>query len=320
MSESLLQSIDVGNGGDARWIAARVRGGGSPGLFWLGGFKSDMAGTKAVALDGWADAQGRACIRFDYSGHGESGGDFAAGTIGRWLEESAAVFERFAGGPTVLIGSSMGGWLALLLARELKARGATSLGSPLPWGEVAERSSAGEGVRPNESPRPPHPNPLHPLGRLRPSSRAMGESGSAAGGASASNTNASIAGLVLIAPAVDFTEELMWKKFPREVQRQIETEGAWQRPSQYSEQPYPITRGLIEEGRRHLLLGGLIETGCPVRILQGVKDPDVPWQHAVELSSRLVRDDVVLTLVKDGDHRLSRPEDIERLIAAVAEF
>ena len=125
---------------------------------------------------------------------------------------------------------------------------------------------------------------------------------------------------MLIAPAVDFTEELMWKKFSPEVQRQIETEGSWQRPSQYSEAPYPITRGLIEEGRKHLLLGGLIETGCPVRILQGVQDPDVPWQHAVELSSRLARDDVVLTLVKDGDHRLSRPEDIERLIAAVAEF
>ena len=101
---------------------------------------------------------------------------------------------------------------------------------------------------------------------------------------------------------------------------QIEQDGAWQRPSQYSEAPYLITRGLIEEGRKHLLLGGLIETGCPVRVLQGVQDPDVPWQHAIELSSRLVRDDVVLTLVKDGDHRLSRPEDIERLIAAVTEF
>jgi len=130
----------------------------------------------------------------------------------------------------------------------------------------------------------------------------------------------SVVGLVLIAPAVDFTEELMWKNFSPEVKRQIETEGSWQRPSQYSESSYPITRGLIEDGRRHLLLGGLIETGCPVRILQGVQDPDVPWQHAVELSSRLARDDVVLTLVKDGDHRLSRPEDIERLTAAVAEF
>jgi pimeloyl-ACP methyl ester carboxylesterase len=256
MSESILQSIDVGTGADARRIAVRVREGGAHALFWLGGFKSDMGGTKAVALDDWAAAQGRGCVRFDYSGHGESGGDFTAGTIGRWLEESAAVFAAFVKGPAVLIGSSMGGWLALLLARELRKR----------------------------------------------------------------QTAGSVAGLVLIAPAVDFTEELMWKRFPDDVKRQIETQGSWQRPSQYSEAPYPITRGLIEEGRKHLLLGGLIETGCPVRILQGVKDPDVPWQHAVELSSRLARDDVVLTLVKDGDHRLSRPEDIERLIAAVAEF
>ena len=231
-----------------------------PGLFWLGGFKSDMKGTKADALDRWAGEHGRACIRFDYSGHGESGGEFVDGTIGRWLEESVAVFEGFARSPQVLIGSSMGGWLALLLVQALKAR-----------------KNAGE-----------------PTG--------------------------SVAGLVLIAPAVDFTEELMWKNFSPEVKRQIVVEGSWQRPSQYSEAAYPITRGLIEDGRKHLLLGGLIETGCPVRILQGVQDPDVPWQHVVELSSRLARDDVVLTLVKDGDHRLSRPEDIERLIAAVAEF
>jgi pimeloyl-ACP methyl ester carboxylesterase len=256
MTESVLNSIEVGTGATLRRIAVRARDGGPPGLFWLGGFKSDMQGTKALALDAWAGENGRGCIRFDYSGHGESGGDFAESTIGRWLADSATVFERFARGPQVLVGSSMGGWLALLLARLLKGRGIAG----------------------------------------------------------------SIAGLVLIAPAVDFTEELMWKKFSPEVKRQIETEGAWQRPSQYSEAPYPITRGLIEEGRQHLLLGGLIETGCPVRILQGVKDTDVPWQHAVDLSSRLARDDVVLTLVKDGDHRLSRPEDIERLIAAVAEF
>ncbi len=257
MNDSVLRSIDVGTGPAARRIAVRIRDGAAPGLFWLGGFKSDMKGTKAEELDRWAGDNDRSCIRFDYSGHGESGGDFVDGTIGRWLEDSVAVFEGFAKGPQVLVGSSMGGWLALLLAREVKRR------------------AAGPG---------------------------------------------SVAGLVLIAPAVDFTEELMWKKFSPEVQRQIETEGSWQRPSQYSEAPYAITRGLIEEGRKHLLLDGLIETGCPVRILQGVKDPDVPWQHAVELSSRLARDDVVLTLVKDGDHRLSRPEDIERLIAAVAEF
>jgi pimeloyl-ACP methyl ester carboxylesterase len=257
MGDARVTSIEVGTGLAARRIAVRVREGGTPGLFWLGGFKSDMKGTKAVALDEWAAQHGRACIRFDYSGHGESGGAFTEGTIGRWLEESAAVYEHFARGPQVLIGSSMGGWLALLLSAALRQRKAGA---------------------------------------------------------------ASVAGLVLIAPAVDFTEELMWKKFSPEVKRQIETQGFWQRPSQYSEEPYPITRGLIEEGRGHLLLGSLIEPGCPVRILQGVQDPDVPWQHAVELSSRLARDDVVLTLVKDGDHRLSRPEDIERLTAAVAEF
>jgi pimeloyl-ACP methyl ester carboxylesterase len=253
-----LDALEVGQGPAARRIAVRRRAGEALGVVWLGGFKSDMRGTKAVALDRWAASHQRSCLRFDYSGHGESGGAFTDGSIGRWLEESAAVFERFAKGPQVLVGSSMGGWLALLLARELKSRAGTPA--------------------------------------------------------------ATIAGLVLIAPAVDFTEELMWKKFSPEVKRQIETTGAWQRPSQYSEAPYPITRNLIEEGRRHLLLGGLIETGCPVRILQGVQDPDVPWQHAVELSSRLAHDDVVLTLVKDGDHRLSRPEDIERLVAAVAEF
>jgi pimeloyl-ACP methyl ester carboxylesterase len=257
ISDCHLKSLDLGTGPAARRIVVRMRTGTPPGLFWLGGFKSDMQGTKAAAIDQWAGQHGRGCIRFDYSGHGESGGTFADGTISRWLEESVAVFEAFARGPRVLIGSSMGGWLALLLARELKHRATLS---------------------------------------------------------------ASLAGMVLIAPAADFTEELMWKKFLPEVKHQIETTGSWQRPSQYSEAPYPITRGLIEDGRRHLLLGGLIETGCPVRILQGVRDTDVPWQHAIELTSRLAHDDVVLTLVKDGDHRLSRPEDIERLFAAVAEF
>ena len=126
--------------------------------------------------------------------------------------------------------------------------------------------------------------------------------------------------LVLIAPAVDFTEELMWKRFPAAVKREIEEKGSWSQPSAYSDEPYPITRRLIVEARDHLMFGDLIETGCPVRILQGVQDEDVPWDHTVELVSRFTRDDVVLTLVKDGDHRLSRPEDIERLLAAVAEF
>lgn len=251
--------LDVGHGEARRRIAVRRRSGAGPGLLWLGGFKSDMNGTKAAALDRWAAAHQRHCVRFDYSGHGESGGKFTEGTISRWLEESIAVCEAFCRGPQVVVGSSMGGWLALLLAREFRRR------------ETARRP-------------------------------------------------ASLAAMVLIAPAVDFTEELMWKRFPAEVKRKLETEGVWERPSAYSAEPYPITAGLIEDGRRHLLLDGLIETGCPVRILQGIADPDVPWGHAVELVSRLAQDDVVLSLIKDGDHRLSRPEDIERLISAVAEF
>ena len=248
--------IEVGNASQTRRIAVRARAGGSPGLFWLGGFKSDMQGTKALALDAWAETRKRACVRFDYSGHGESGGDFVDGTIGRWLEESVAVFERFCQGPQVVIGSSMGGWMALLLAREIARR------------------------------------PVAP---------------------------ASLAGLVLIAPAPDFTEELMWKAFPNKVRQEIETKGMWLRPSEYGD-PYPITRNLIEEGRKHLLLGSAIEVGCPVRILQGGKDPDVPWRHAFALAHRLPADDVVLTMIQDGDHRLSRPQDIARIIAAVAEI
>src|ERR1700688_260761 len=248
--------LEVGRDGTARSIAVRARDGGGPGLFWLGGFDSDMKGTKAIALDAWAAEHHRACVRFDYSGHGESGGAFIDGTIGRWLEESVAVFEQFCAGPQVVIGSSMGGWMALLLARE-----------------VARRKSS----------------------------------------------RASLAGLVLIAPAPDFTEVLMWNGFSPEVRAEIMTKGVWLRPSQYGE-PYPITRSLIEEGRNHLLLGSAIDVGCPVRILQGAQDADVPWQHAFALAHRLPSDDVVLTMIQDGDHRLSRPQDIARIIAAVEEF
>ena len=197
------------------------------------------------------------CVRFDYSGHGESGGQFIDGTIGRWLEESVAVFAQFCSGPAVVVGSSMGGWIALLLAREVARRG----------------------------------------------------------------IGASLAGLVLIAPAPDFTEELMWKGFSPQIRREIETKGVWLRPSEYGDgTPYPITRALIEEGRKHLLLGGSIDVGCPVRILQGAQDPDVPWKHAFTLAQRLPAEDVVLTMIQDGDHRLSRPQDIARIIAAVAEM
>jgi pimeloyl-ACP methyl ester carboxylesterase len=251
-----LKTLAIGIGDEARNITVRQRAGNSPGLFWLGGFKSDMRGTKAEALDDWGRAHGRAVTRFDYSGHGESGGKFTDGTIGRWLEESLAVYREFCRGPQVVVGSSMGGWLALLLANALRET-------------------------PNAAP---------------------------------------LAGMVLIAPAADFTELLMWNTFDAEVKREIKMKGQWSRPSEYSDEPYVITRKLIEEGRKHLIMDGVIETGCPVRILQGVADPDVPWQHAAALVERFVRDDVVFTLIKDGDHRLSRPEDIERLLNAVGEF
>ncbi len=258
MNDNRLKFLEIGSGGERRRIAVRERSGAPPGLFWLSGYKSDMKGTKAAALADWAEQAGRAFTRFDYSGHGESGGEFTDGTIGRWLADSLGVFDACCQGPQILIGSSMGGWLALLMVRALRAR-------------------------PQAAP-------------------------------------ASVIGLVLVAPAVDFTEELMWKRFTPEIRKELEENGVWKRPSEYSSEPYLVTRQLIEEGRDHLLLGGMIETGCPVRILQGVEDPDVPWRHAVELVSRLASDDVVLTLVKDGDHRLSRPEDIESLIRAVAEF
>jgi pimeloyl-ACP methyl ester carboxylesterase len=249
--------MEVGTGADVRRIAVRKQPGTAPGILWLGGFKSDMRGTKAEALGEHAARTGRAYVRFDYSGHGESGGRFEDGTISRWLDDSLAVFEAYAAGPQIVVGSSMGGWIALLLARALAGRPAK---------------------------------------------------------------NATLAGLVLIAPAPDFTEALMWNVFSPDVKREIEEKGSWQRPSAYGEDPYPITRALIEDGRRHLLLDKPIELGCPVRILQGVQDPDVPYAHAMKLVSCLAQDDVVLTLVKDGDHRLSRPEDIDRLLRTVDEL
>jgi pimeloyl-ACP methyl ester carboxylesterase len=258
MSGEELIKLEIGDGVEMRRVAVRVSSGAAPGIFWLGGFKSDMRGTKAEALAGHAATANRAYVRFDYSGHGESDGAFERGTISRWTEEALAVFERVAKGSQIVVGSSMGGWIALLLARALAKRG-------------------------------------------RRGGTAM-------------------VGLVLIAPAPDFTELLIWPALSPVAKREIEEKGMWMRPSAYGDGPYPITRALIEDGRKNLLLDKPIEIGCPVRILQGVLDPDVPWQHALRLVSCLAQDDVVLTLIKDGDHRLSRPEDIERLLRAVEEL
>jgi len=252
MSGAGLKHLTVGAGDLARDIAVLSRAGKAPGLFWLGGFRSDMQGTKAEALDQWAAARGHAATRFDYSGHGQSGGKFEDGTISRWLEEAEAVFATTAE-PQILVGSSMGGWIALLLAKRLGERG--------------------------ESDR--------------------------------------LAGMVLLAPATDMTKELMWDQMSAAEKKRVKKDGRLLEPSQYSSDPNVITLELIEDGKAHLFGEHPIETGCPVHVIQGMQDPDVPWTHAVKLMERFAFDDAVLTLIRDGDHRLSRPEDIARLIRAI---
>ncbi|HYD45279.1 MAG TPA: alpha/beta hydrolase [Phenylobacterium sp.] len=235
---------------DGEEIAWRRVDGAGPPLVWLGGFRSDMAGTKAQALADWALAKGRGYVRFDYLGHGESSGAFERGTITRWREDSLAVIDELTAGPLVLVGSSMGGWLACLAAA----------------------------ARPER-----------------------------------------MAGLVLIAPAPDFTEKLMAPEMSQAARAEMAETGVWRRPSEYGD-PYPITRELLEDGARWSILPGPVPVEVPVRILQGGADSDVPWRHALELAQAIKGEDVVFTLVRDGDHRLSRPQDIERLLAAVEEF
>ena len=249
-----LQFFDCETAAGNVRLAVRARGGDAPALVWLGGFMSDMTSTKAAALDSWAAGNGTGSVRFDYSGHGASEGAFDKGTIGAWLAQSIAVIERFAGPRPVLVGSSMGGWIALLATLALKAKG----------------------------------SPHHP------------------------------GGLVLIAPAVDFTEKLMWAQFPTAVKQQIETTGVWHRTSEYSETPYPITRALIEDGRAHQLYGKPFHLGCPVHILQGGQDPDVPQAHVLQLVEHLPHDPVTVTLIPDGNHRLSREADIAKLVEITA--
>lgn len=217
---------------------------------WLSGFKSDMTGTKVTVLEGWAKQQGHGFLAFDYSGHGVSGGRFEDGTVSAWREDALAAIETLTKGRLVLVGSSMGGWMALLAALALKSR---------------------------------------------------------------------VAGMVLIAPAPDFTQKLMWPEFSPAQQTEITEQGQTLRPSDYGD-PYPITRALIEDGRQWALLDSTIDLVCPIRILQGQQDPDVPWQHAFKLVDALISTDLVFTLIKDGDHRLSRDQDIERLVATCEEL
>ena len=249
MSAAEPDYIDV----DGAKIAVRQRAGHvAPGVVWLGGYRSDMLGTKAVILDEWAEQTGHSALRLDYSGHGESGGDFNQGTISRWLDESLAVYAKYTQGPQILVGSSMGGWIALRMAQELKKAG--------------------------KSP----------------------------------------AGIVLIAPAPDFTAELVEPSLTEAQKRDLIKNGYFEEPSEYSPNPYIYTRALIEDGHHNLVLKGIIETGCPVHILQGMQDEAVPYKHALKLMEHLPVDDVTLTLVRDGDHRLSRPQDLELLIRTVS--
>ena len=222
-----------------------------PGLIFLGGFMSDMTGTKATALEAAARARGQAFLRFDYQGHGASSGSFAEGTIGRWAEDAIAVLDELTEGPQILVGSSMGGWIMLLAALARPAR---------------------------------------------------------------------VAGLVGVAPAPDFTEDLMWTRYSPEVRATLEETGVYHEPSEYGDVPYTITLRLIEDGRRHLMLRDRIALDCPVRLIHGMKDTAVPWETSVRLAETLETDDVEVCLIKDGDHRLSGVADLERLFRVIAQL
>jgi pimeloyl-ACP methyl ester carboxylesterase len=245
----MAETSGVLNRPDGETIAWRRVDGAGPTVVWLGGYRSDMAGTKAEALAGWAIANGRAYLRFDYFGHGESSGDLREGTITRWRLDALAVLDELVDGDIVLVGSSMGGWLACLAAMAQPER---------------------------------------------------------------------IRALVLIAPAADFTSRLMEPSLDDAARAAIQTDGVWLRPSAYGD-PDPVTRLLLEDGARWSILEGPVPIEVPVRVLQGGDDPDVPWTHALELAQALKSQDVVFTLIKDGDHRLSRPQDIARLVGAVGE-
>jgi len=252
------QFLDLCEPPRRRRLAYRLTGAegdASIGLIWLPGFLSDMESTKALALASWAKERGVPMLRFDYSGHGLSDGNIRDAAIGDWLEEACSMLELLLTKTrrAIAVGSSMGGWIALLIARKLAKEGA--------------------------------------LGRL--------------------------AGLVLVAPAWDMTERLIFDRMTDEAKATLAREGVFYEPSLYGD-PYPITKRLIEEGRKHLTGASPLALDLPVRILQGMRDPDVPWGHALALVERLSSNDVELTLVKDGDHRLSREQDLGRLESTIA--
>jgi pimeloyl-ACP methyl ester carboxylesterase len=251
-----MKFLEVGNGNSRRKIAYRNRSGDpdQTGLLWLGGFKSDMNGIKVNTLDQWAEHANRGLLRFDYSGHGTSEGEFENATVSDWIEEAAVVFKRIAQGNRIIIGSSMGAWIALLLVKRFRDN------AP----EALER----------------------------------------------------IAGIIMIAPAWNMTQTLMEQRFTEDIRQTIESQGVYYRPSAYDDGPYPITARLIEDGRKHNINDASLDIHCPVRILHGMRDPDVPWQHSMDLVG-LLKGDITLTLIGDANHRLSRDQDIARLIAEI---
>jgi pimeloyl-ACP methyl ester carboxylesterase len=236
--------LDRGDGVELAWASQQ---GSSPTVVFLPGFRSDMTGDKSTAIAAFCETRGQACLRFDYSGHGASGAQFEDGTIGRWKDDALAVIDGKSEGPLILVGSSMGGWIALLTAMARKAR---------------------------------------------------------------------VAALIGIAAAPDFTEALMWQAMSFAEREILMRDGVLRVPSQYGD-PTLITLKLIEDGRSHLLLDQPIEIDCPVRLLHGQCDPDVPWEMALRIAEQVTSKDVQVTLVKDGDHRLSRPADIELLLRTV---
>lgn len=233
---------------DDATIAYHKTEGKTPGVVFCTGFMSDMEGGKALALEAYCKERGQAFLRFDYTGHGQSSGDFEDGTIGQWADDAIFALDALTQGPQVVVGSSMGGWIMLLAALKMKER---------------------------------------------------------------------VAALVGLAPAPDFTEDLMWATFPPEVRRTLESEGVYREPSDYSDEPYSITLRLIEEGRENLLLRKPIALTCPVRLIHGQEDKDVPWEVSTRLMAALESEDVALTLVKGVGHRLSEPQDIARLEATL---
>ena len=235
--------VDRIDRGDGTRLAYAHTPGHAPTTVFLPGFRSDMQGAKALAVESWCRARGAACLRLDYSGHGASEGAFTDGTIGQWTADALHLIDHATKGPLILVGSSMGGWIALLLALARPAR---------------------------------------------------------------------VAGLIGIAAAPDFTETLMWDAMMPPERATLLRDGVLMLPSEYGD-PTPVTLDLIQDGRRHLLLHAPIPVRCPVRLLHGQRDPDVPWETALRTAERIEPQDVQVTLVKDGDHRLSRPEDLATL-------